>query len=121
MSSKRYTEQDVEDDLAGKMADELTNELKYAKLIGESCPPKELPVFEAGVWLGEKLREMGVEKKEISSRCFALGQRIRMAGIENSYREAIKSLERWEGGNPDYGGLELGLEPIKGIKQINFK
>lgn len=57
---KFYTEQNVKEDLSGKMASSLKEELKKASMDGDPCPKKEFPVFEAGHWLGKKLEENGV-------------------------------------------------------------
>lgn len=110
--SKRYTIEDVESEIK-QMKDSIEDELRRDELAeGSRCPDHILPLFRAAHWLGVKLIEEGASKVEASSICFALGQKVRMTGVEKSIEEVIKSLEQWRAGHKNIGGSKLAHQLI---------
>lgn len=103
-----YTIKDVEREVKGAMAEAIKQEM-----LEDSASSYFQLVFEAGHWLGVKMREEGATDSDVDSACFALGQRIRMGGVP--YKLAIDSLQRWRKGYPDKGGYALGRDLINGV------
>lgn len=98
-------------------AEQVAAELKTME--GVEDPPDgpdcwDAPVWYAGEWLGRRLGELGADDAQKRSVCFALGQRIRMRGIDQAYAVAAECFNRWVVGQVDGPGLEFGIALSRG-------
>jgi len=100
---RNLTEDDVRTDLAdSSMRDEVARQFEE-----DPCPALLRPVFESGVWLGQKIRSSGGTDEESSKACFALGQRACVGGIDRAYALAAECYNSWMSGRRDEPGFEL--------------
>lgn len=101
------TAKDVEKDIQ-------EHEAEWLKLTEESenGPIMDIPfmrqVYFNAEWLSMKLTEAGAEKQERMTACFALGQRLCMNTPEQYSTVTADVFNRWEQGNKDKPGKELG-------------
>lgn len=79
-----------------------------------NCPDWLLPLFQAGDWIGNRVEMAGGSEKEAKDLSFALGQIVRMRGVEKSFEVAAECFNRWLEGNPDKPGEKLAEALIAG-------
>jgi len=88
---------------------------KILKLAEEhNCPRWLLPLFQAGEWIGKAVERSGGSIKEGEDMSFAMGQIVRMRGVEKSFEVAAECFNRWLDGNPYKPGIDLAKELIAG-------
>jgi len=108
MDVKSVTTEDVRQEIEAE-AEDINQCAKE-----DGCPHWLLPLFQAGEWIGRKVKRAGGSEQESKNLSFAFGQIICMKGVEQSFEVAAECFNRWLEGNPDKPGAELAKALITG-------